>query len=318
MDNLTHSLTGLLLSRAGLNRYYSRSGLLLIIAANIPDIDIVAASRGSFTYFEQHRGITHSIAMAPVMALLPVLFVCAISRSMRGWKAAWILSIIGVASHLLLDWTNAYGIRFFYPFSPQWFHLDLNNLVELWIWVVFLLACLAPLLGRLVSSEMGAKPGSGRWLAVFALLFVLAFDFGKGLSHQRAIEILNSRVYQGGAPIRAAAFPNTLANPFEWSGWVERPEFFVHFSSLNVRDDFDPVAGAVIYKPAPSPAIDAARQAFQVEKFLEFSLYPMWRVAPFAEPQGAQRVEVTDWRFPFTVSATVDSLNRVVGTSFHY
>jgi hypothetical protein len=110
------------------------------------------------------------------MALVSVLLVCAIHRSMRGWKAAWVLAIIGVASHLLLDWTNAYGIRFFFPFSSRWFHLDLNNLVELWIWAVFLLACLAPLLGRLVSSEMGARPGSGRGLAIFALVFVLGFQ----------------------------------------------------------------------------------------------------------------------------------------------
>ena len=318
MDNLTHTLTGLLLSRAGLNRFYPRSGLLLMIAANIPDIDIVTVARGPFTYFEQHRGITHSVAMAPVMALIPVLVVCAIGRTMRGWKAAWILSLVGVASHLLLDWTNAYGIRFFYPFSERWFHLDLNNLVELWIWAIFLIACLAPFVGRLVSSEMGAKPGSGRGLAVFALVFLLAFEFGKGLSHQQALEILNSRVYRDGPPLRAAAFPNRLANPFEWSGWVERPEFYVHFASLNVLGDFDPASGAVIYKPEPNAAMEAARKTFLVEKFLEFSQYPLWRVMPLSDPQGAQRVEVTDWRFPFTVTATVDSLNRVLGTSFHY
>ena len=40
MDNLTHSLTGLMLSRAGLNRFYPRATLVLVIAANIPDIDI--------------------------------------------------------------------------------------------------------------------------------------------------------------------------------------------------------------------------------------------------------------------------------------
>ncbi len=102
MDNITHSLTGLVLSQAGLNRFYPRAGLLLVLSANVPDIDIVTAFRGSLSYFEHHRGITHTVAMAPVMALLPVLFVCAVSRSMRGWKAAWVLSIIGVASHLLL------------------------------------------------------------------------------------------------------------------------------------------------------------------------------------------------------------------------
>ena len=67
MDNLTHSLTGLMLSRAGLNRFYPRATLLLVIAANIPDIDFVAIARGPLYYFEQHRGITHSVAAAPVI-----------------------------------------------------------------------------------------------------------------------------------------------------------------------------------------------------------------------------------------------------------
>ena len=198
MDNFTHTLTGLALSQAGLNRWYPRASLLLILSANVPDIDIVTAFRGSLSYFEHHRGITHTVVMAPVMALLPVLFVCAVSRSMRGWKAAWVLSVIGVASHLLLDWTNAYGIRFLVPFSDHWFRLDLNNLIDLWIWAVLLIAWVGPLLGRLVSSEIGGNAGSGRALAWFALSFVLLYDFGRWLAHQRALEILNSRVYQGG------------------------------------------------------------------------------------------------------------------------
>ena len=116
MDNLTHSLTGLMLSRAGLNRFYPRATLVLVVSANIPDIDFVAIARGPLYYFEQHRGITHSIAAAPVMALLSVLVACAFGRTMRGWAAAWGVACIGVASHLLLDWTNTYGIRLLLPF----------------------------------------------------------------------------------------------------------------------------------------------------------------------------------------------------------
>ena len=41
---------------------------------------------------------------------------------------------LGVASHLLLDWTNSYGIRLLFPFSLQWFHLDLNALTDGPIW----------------------------------------------------------------------------------------------------------------------------------------------------------------------------------------
>jgi len=317
MDNITHTLTGLALSRAGLNRWHSRAAALLMLSANAPDIDIVTASRGSLSYFEAHRGITHAIVSAPVMALLCVLVVGAFSRSLRGWKAAWGLCLIGVASHLLLDWTNAYGIRLLLPFSARWLRLDLNNLVDLWIWAVLLLAWLGPWLARLVSSEMGAPAGTGRALALFALSFIVVYDFGRWLAHQRAIEMLNSRVYRGGPPLRSAAFPVSFANPLEWSGWIERPEFVMHFP-MNVRQNFDPTAGVIIYKAKPSPAIDAAREVQPVEAFLKFAQYPLWQVLPVAEPEGAHQVDLRDWRFPFTASVTEDSLNRVLSASFHY
>ncbi len=317
MDNLTHTLTGLALSQAGLNRWHARSGLLLVVAANIPDSDIVTLAGGPFAYLQYHRAITHAIAMVPVMALLPMLFICAIDRSMRTWRAAYLLAIIGVASHLLLDWTNAYGVRFLLPFSPQWFRLDLNGLIDYWIWGVLFLAWVGPLLGRLVSNEIGAKPGAGRGIAIFALAFFLIYDYGRYVIHQRAIETLNSRVYQGGPPIRVAAFPVSSGNPFVWSGWVERPEFLMRFS-MNLLSEFDPTEGAILYKPEASPALEAARQTFVVQKFLEFAQYPLWRVTPLAEPEGSRLIQVSDWRFPFTASVTVDSSNRVLATSFHY
>jgi inner membrane protein len=315
MDNLTHSLTGLMLSRAGLNRWYPRATLVLVIAANIPDIDIVTIAGGPLYYFEHHRGITHSIAALPVMALLPVLLACAIGRTMRGWTAAWAISMAGVASHLLLDWTNTYGIRLLLPFSSEWFHLDLINLFDLLVWAVLLLGCVAPMIGKLVSGEMGAQSGPGRGLAIFALSFFLAYDFGRFLSHQRAVEILNSRVYRGGPPLRAAAFPAGAVNPLEWQGWIERPEFVMHFE-VNVLKEFDPIAGTVIFKPAPSPAIEAARQASPVAVFLKFAQYPLWSVRPL--DSGEHEVQVRDWRFPFGAQALMDSSNRVVSSSFHY
>jgi len=317
MDNLTHSLTGLMLSRAGLNRLYPRADLLLIIAANIPDIDFVTIVRGPLFYFEQHRGYTHSIAAMPVMALLSVLFVCAITRSMRDAVTAWEIAMVGVASHLLLDWTNSYGIRMFLPFSSRWLHLDLNNLFDLIIWAVLLLGWLGPWLGRLVSSEIGAKSGAGRGMAIFALSVFLIYDYGRSLSHQRAIEILDSRLYRDGPPSRVAAFPTAAVSPLEWDGWIERPKFVMHFR-LNVSQEFDPSSGMIIYKATPSRAIDAAREASQVQVFLRFAQYPLWSVSAADSPEGARDVEVRDWRFPFGAQAVVNRSNQVISSSFHY
>jgi inner membrane protein len=317
MDNITHTLTGLALSRAGLNRWYSHSALVLVLAANAPDIDIVMALRGSLPYFENHRGLTHAIVMVPVLALLVALLVCAFTRSMRGWKAAYGLAIIGVASHLLLDWTNSYGVRLLLPFSPDWFRLDLNNIIDLWIWGILLLATLGPLLGRLVSSEIGAKPGSGRGLAIFALSFLLVYDASRYFVHQHALDILNSRVYQGGAPLCVAAFPTSIANPFKWTGWIDRPAFAMRFS-MDLLGDFDPGTGTIFFKPEPGLAMEAARQTHPVQVFLDFAQFPLWRVIPVADPEGAHRVEVRDWRFPFSAGAIVDTSNQVVSSYFHF
>jgi inner membrane protein len=317
MDNLTHSLTGLMLSRTGLDRFYPRATLVLILAANAPDIDILAIARGPLYYFEQHRGITHSIAAAPVIALLPVLLACAIGKTMRGWGAAWGLSILGVASHLLLDWTNVYGIRLLLPFSDQWFRLDLINLFDLIVWAVLLFGWIGPMLGRLVSGEIGAQSGTGRGLAIFALAFFLVYDFGRFLSHQRAIEILNSREYRDGPPIRVAAFPSGAVSPLEWQGWIDRPDFVMRFA-VNVLKEFDPTAGKVIFKQPPTRAMEAAREAAPVAVFLRFAQYPLWSDTPVDNPGGAHDVEVRDWRFPFGAQAIVDSSNRVISSSFHY
>jgi inner membrane protein len=316
MDNLTHSLTGLMFSRAGLNRFHPRASLILIVAANAPDVDVVSWLGGSLNYLEYHRGITHSLAFMPVMAALPVFLVCALSRSLARWKAAYVLSLIGVASHLMIDWTNVYAIRLLLPFSSAWLHLDWNFVVDIWIWAVLLLAVIGPWLGRLVSSEIGAKPGSGRGLAIFALLFFAAYDFGQYMLHERALATLNSRIYQGAAPIRVDAFPGPL-NPLRWTGWVEGANFATRFD-LNLAGEFDPQSGTTFYKPEPSPALEAARQTVTFRKFLDFSIYPLWSITPVDEPEGGKLVQCQDERFGFGAAAIVDRSNRVVRSWFHF
>ena len=89
------------------------------------------------------------------------------------WLGAYAISLVAVASHLLLDYTNTYGIRLLLPFSARWFHLDLTSVVDLWIWAVLLVALAGPLIARLVNAEIGARTQhAGRGFAIFALLFL--------------------------------------------------------------------------------------------------------------------------------------------------
>ena len=64
---------------------------------------------------------------------------------------------LGVLSHLVLDWTNVYGIRLLLPFSSRWLRLDQTDVVDPWILAILLLAVAAPALARMVSAEIGSK-----------------------------------------------------------------------------------------------------------------------------------------------------------------
>ena len=62
MDNLTHSLVGWMLSRAGIDRKIPRAAPLMIVAANIPDLDVVSLAGGPLSYLTWHRSYTHAFA----------------------------------------------------------------------------------------------------------------------------------------------------------------------------------------------------------------------------------------------------------------
>src|ERR1035438_7962204 len=75
MDNLTHTAIGLFLSRIGLGRWSPGATPIVLIAANIPDIDVVSSAGGPLNYLAYHRHLTHSLLLMPVMALAAVVVV---------------------------------------------------------------------------------------------------------------------------------------------------------------------------------------------------------------------------------------------------
>ncbi|MEK7405921.1 MAG: metal-dependent hydrolase [Acidobacteriota bacterium] len=292
MDPLTHSLTGLAMSRAGLNRWCPRANAILVLAAMAPDIDLLSRLGGTEALFRFHRHITHALPGLPLVAALVVLVVQLLPGRKPPWKQAYVLATLGVASHLLLDWTTMYGMRVFVPFSAKWSSLDTTSLVDLVIWAVLILAAVAPLLSRLVSDEIGARSGTGRGLAVFALLFLVAYDCGRFVLHARAVAVIEARLYNGSPPARVAALPNPL-NPLRWRGLVETASFYA-LADVDLLEEFDPAAARILYKADPNPA---ARRMPAFQAFLEFAQYPLWRFTPLDDPEGSVRVELMDLRF---------------------
>ncbi len=322
MDNLTHTLIGLTLSRAGLGRNLPRAGLLLVAAANVADIDLVCAAGGSLTYLDWHRDVTHSVFAVPLLAVLPVLMARLASRKPFPWLRAYLVSLAAAATHPLLDWTNVYGVRLLAPFSSQWYRGDFTYVFDVWIWAVLAVALIWPHLSGLVSSEIGARPAPGRGLAIMALCLVAAYEGGRALLHQRALATLDARIYEGAVPVQVAALPSPVS-PLLWTGIVEGERFWSRHD-LNLRDEFDPTLGRTYYKPGPSPALEAARRDPVFQRYLRFAQLVHWRVTPLDRPDGARRVEAMDLRFGppaaprFIVSAVVLPGGRAVDAGFRF
>ncbi len=297
MDNVTHSLTGLALSRAGLSRFSPHAAALLLLSANAPDIDIIALSRGSLAYLEAHRGYTHSLLCLPVMALFSVLIVAGISRRRLPWLRAWLLCCLGVGSHLLMDWTNSFGVRLLLPFSSRWFHLDLNGLYDAWIMAALVFAAVWPLFARLVSNEIGDRPSAGRGVAMFALAFFVLFDCGRAALHGRAVAQLESRLYDNAPPWQAVALPQAFS-PFAWMGVVETASDY-RTVALDSLEQLDMQNAHIWYKAAMTPDLKSAEATEPFRFFVYFARLPLWSVTPTITEDGrpAQRVELTDLRF---------------------
>jgi inner membrane protein len=292
------------------------------LGANIPDIDVVSFAGGAATYFTYHRWITHAVILAPVMAALTVLVVAAVSRTKLPWFKAWCVALVAVASHLLLDFTNPYGIRLWLPFSDAWPALDATHVVDIWIWAFLFAASLWPMLSGLVGSEIGAKGKPGKGAAIAALIAVTLYDSGRYILHDRAVRVLESRVYDGAAPRRAVAFPH-FANPLQWDGWVETERSW-QAVDVNLAQEFDPQPRSVSWKIEESPSVAAARRLPIFQVLLKFAQTPLWRVTPAANQPDAELIELIDLRFGrtgrsgFTATAIVDKNGGIVESGFHF
>ena len=129
-------------------------------------------------------------------------------------------------------------------------------------------------------------------MAITALCLFALYDTGRFFLHKRAIETLESRVYDGAAPEQTVAFPQNV-NPMRWDGWVETERSWQKVN-VDLTEEFDPQPVSTFWKQEPSPAIAAARNVPVFRVLEKFARTPLWRVSPAEEPAGANTVELID------------------------
>lgn len=223
----------------------------------------------------------------------------------------------------MLDWTNNYGLRPFFPFNPRWYAGSIVFIFEPVLWAVLLMSLIAPALFGLVSGEVGARREAfrGRGWAIFALAAMVALWGWRAVEHDAAVRLASAANYgpletptgnTSPAPAASAQVLRVTAspypgNPYRWHTVVETPQFYQMATVDTLRDAVttDPEQD-LFYKPQTTLATLVAKRSWLGQVYLDWSSWPvvmdMGPVAAMGTPAGTSdwaEVRFIDLRFVY-------------------
>ena len=282
MDNLCHTLVGAACGEAGLKRRTAFGSLTLMIAANVPDLDVLvfATTMPSVAF---RRGWTHGVLAQLLLPVMVAAVMAAIGRRAGArFAPLLLLSYVGVLSHVGLDLLNNYGVRLLMPFSGRWFYGDSVFIVDLWLWLALAIG--------VWRSTRGDDVRPARRALAIAGVYVLAMVISARLGRQ--IVANEWRATHATAPSALMVGPVFL-NPLERQIIVDAGDRYVTGRlRLPDRVQFDP-------RPIPKRDVDpAVRQAVATDSRLQAVL--TWTRFPYyeVEPHGRRTVvTLRDVRF---------------------
>ena len=373
MEPVTHILTGACLARAGFNRRAAYTTLTMAVAAEFPDIDTLWGLRGPIEGFEHHRSITHTFLAVPVEAFVIVGAVwgmhrwrihrdarrAALEKSESAatatplrpqraltvapvrWGWLYLFALLALLSHLLLDFTNNYGLRPFFPFNDHWYAGSIVFIFDPAIFLLLLAALVAPALFRLVNAEIGVRAEAfrGRRLAVAALAGIVLLWGLRAFEHQRALDLASQQMVEAPAspaaenssvppvflqPQRSLASPD-IVNPFRWHAAIDfGPE--IQMAEVDTAAGVLTPASGILAKPARSPELLAALASPLGRAYMDWSAMPVLDVSQATEPGEPTFVMFRDARFlsgysilgdrvPLTGIVELDARRHVVSQS---
>lgn len=297
MDPICHTLAGAALAKAGLEEKTALGLTTLVLAANMPDIDVAVFATPTLA-MSFRRGWTHGIL---ALAVLPVLLagtMLAWDRLVRQRRAhapprvnvggLLLLGYVGMLSHQLLDYLNSYGIRLLKPFSDRWFYGDALYIVDPWMYLVLGAGVwLAYRSGRLGKSH-------ARRPARMALLLAGAYVAMMLASNLWARSVVADGLARAGQAGARFMVTPVVVNPFQREVIVDTGERYEKgVLWFGPTPHFRPT-GYGVDKGLREPAANRAMLTPRAQQFLLWSRFPFFVVDGSAQPP---RVFLNDFRY---------------------
>lgn len=217
MDLITQGILGAAVGQVGFQRTLGRKALVYgAIIGMLPDADVlVRFSSDICAEMLHHRGITHSLFFAPLIA--PIMgWVCNNfykQQLLPSWIGLWFWALI---THPLLDVFTVYGTQLLAPFSDHRFSFCSVPIVDPVYSVPLLLSIIA---GWFIKKRIDVS----QTIAAAVLLFTTAYLFLGIAVHDKALHFVRSQ--EKNPVVRAEAF-TTMFSIFYRRIVVEEPNCF--------------------------------------------------------------------------------------------
>ncbi len=258
MDTLTHALSGALLGRATAARRPGPNDLSVrarvaagFAAAAFPDTDFVLGLISPVTYLLHHRGVTHSVLLLPLWALLLAWLLALIARDPRGFRPWYGICALALGAHILGDLITSFGTIVLAPLSDWRAAIGTTFIIDLWFTGIIAAGLVASALWRrtrvpaLVASVVLSGYVGMQWI-----LKQQALEFGARYAQANGL---------GAAHI--TAYPRPVS-PFNWTVYASDAQThrFAHVNLMRDAPRIDaPDAGFIARLDAAYLPLDAAR-----------------------------------------------------------
>ena len=280
MDNVTHSLAGLLLAESAVRlraraagaepsaRFRTVAAIASMVAANLPDADLLYTGVGGdrLAYMLHHRGHTHTVLLAVLGGV--ALWGVAVLAMRLGRGAArdrddgrWLLGLLlaSTLGHVLLDWTNSYGVHPFWPVDNRWRYGDAVFIVEPWFWAVAVPTLVAATTRRVARVLLSLVLVVG--LALAWRVDLVSAGAAAALTAGAALSIALARVLRPGARA-ATAVAGWVAVTLVMAAGAAR----AHAATVRAVAAADPAARLLDVVVTPLPANPVCTNVLTVER----------------------------------------------------
>jgi inner membrane protein len=238
MDTLTHALSGALLARATWRKGHQLSlrqrTAVGFFTAAFPDIDyILRLTTDNFiVYLNYHRGVTHSVLLLPLWALLLAFIFSRLLKNNPDWRSLYIICCLGLGIHIAGDVITSYGTMIFAPFTAWRASLDTTFIIDPFFSAIIITALV-------FSYTHNNRPR----IAAIGLVVLASYLGLQAWAHKEAIHIGEQTANKNRwRETTISAIPQPLS-PFHWKVIVEHKEHY-HVALLRLLgDDFNATPG---------------------------------------------------------------------------